>query len=220
MNKPVLGLILGGVLGALDGLTALLSAPEVKPEIMTIVAGSTGKGLLAGLLIGFIARKVNDLTASIVFGVLVAALLALPIALNVDPATGKRYFWEIMIPGSIVGLIVGYATQKYGRAARPVLTGVHLSLPGGRGAQTHSFRDPGRPAGAGDGVLPAGVRLALPEVGGTDALLAGPDRRGGPGNRRRTASPGSIRGRARSTRWTSRTARSSCAGSSRRAAGP
>ena len=65
---------LGGVLGALDGLTALLSAPEVKPEIMTIVAGSTGKGLLAGLLIGFISRKVNDLTASIVFGVLVAAL--------------------------------------------------------------------------------------------------------------------------------------------------
>ena len=68
VNKPVLGLILGGVLGALDGLTALLSAPEVKPEIMTIVAGSTGKGLLAGLLIGFISRKVNDLTASIVSG--------------------------------------------------------------------------------------------------------------------------------------------------------
>jgi hypothetical protein len=52
-----------------------------------------------------------------VFGVLVAALLALPFALGVDPTTGKRYFWEIMIPGSIVGLIVGYATQKYGRPA-------------------------------------------------------------------------------------------------------
>jgi hypothetical protein len=49
--------------------------------------------------------------------VLVAGLLALPFALGVDPTTGKRYFWEIMIPGSIVGLIVGYATQKYGRPA-------------------------------------------------------------------------------------------------------
>lgn len=117
MNKPLLGLILGGALGALDGLTALISAPEVKPQIMTIVAGSTGKGLVAGVLIGLIARKANRMTASVVFGFLVAALIALPFALGVDPATGKRYFWEIMIPGSIVGLIVGYATQKFGRPA-------------------------------------------------------------------------------------------------------
>ena len=89
----------------------------MAPSSGTTWAGSTGKGLVAGLLIGFIARKVNGLTASIVFGILVAALLALPFALGVDPTTGKRYFWEIMIPGSIVGLIVGYATQKYGRAA-------------------------------------------------------------------------------------------------------
>lgn len=115
MNKPWLGLVLGGVLGALDGLTALISAPEVKPQIMTIVAGSTGKGLLAGLLIGLIARRVNQLTAMVVLGVAVAALIALPFALGVDPVTGKRYFWEIMIPGSIVGMIVGYATQRFGR---------------------------------------------------------------------------------------------------------
>jgi hypothetical protein len=117
VNKPVLGLVLGGALGAIDGLTALLSAPEVKPQIMAIVAGSTGKGLLAGLLIGLIARKVNHLTAMIVVGCVIAGLCALPFALGVDPVTGKRYFWEIMIPGSIVGLIVGYATQKYGRPA-------------------------------------------------------------------------------------------------------
>ena len=115
MNKPLLGLVLGGALGALDGLTALISAPEVRPQIMTIVAGSTGKGLVAGVLIGLIARKVNHLTASVALGFVVAALIALPFALGVDPATGKRYFWEIMIPGAIVGLIVGYATQKFGR---------------------------------------------------------------------------------------------------------
>ena len=27
---------------------------------------------------------------------------------------GTHYWWEIMVPGSIVGLIVGYATQVYG----------------------------------------------------------------------------------------------------------
>lgn len=117
MNKPLLGLLLGGALGALDGLTALVSAPEVRPQIMGIIAGSTGKGLLAGLLIGFVARRVNRLTAVVLLGLVISALFALPFALGVDPVTGKRYFWEIMIPGSIVGLIVGYATQKYGRPA-------------------------------------------------------------------------------------------------------
>jgi hypothetical protein len=115
VNKPVLGLVLGGALGALDGMTAMLSAPETKPQIMAIIAGSTGKGLVAGVLIGLIARRVNNLTASVILGFVVAAVIALPFALGVDPATGKRYFWEIMIPGSIVGLIVGYATQKFGR---------------------------------------------------------------------------------------------------------
>jgi hypothetical protein len=47
----------------------------------------------------------------------IAALLALPIALHADPVTGRRYIWEIMIPGSIVGLIVGYATQRFGQPA-------------------------------------------------------------------------------------------------------
>jgi len=28
-----------------------------------------------------------------------------------------KYYFEIMLPGSIVGLIVGYATQKYPRTA-------------------------------------------------------------------------------------------------------
>jgi len=31
------------------------------------------------------------------------------------------YYFEIILPGSIVGMIVGYATQRYGAA--PVTTG-------------------------------------------------------------------------------------------------
>jgi len=117
MNKPVLGLVLGGVLGALDGLTALVSAPEVAPQIVGIVIGSMGKGLVAGLLIGWIARKLHSLPLALLIGLGIGALLALPFALGTDPTTGKRYFWEIMIPGSIVGLMVGYATQKFGQPA-------------------------------------------------------------------------------------------------------
>ena len=26
---------------------------------------------------------------------------------------GKHYYWEIMLPGAVLGMIVGYATQKY-----------------------------------------------------------------------------------------------------------
>jgi hypothetical protein len=28
---------------------------------------------------------------------------------------GRVYFWQIMLPGAAVGLIVGYVTQRYGR---------------------------------------------------------------------------------------------------------
>jgi hypothetical protein len=30
---------------------------------------------------------------------------------------GKHYYWEIILPGSVLGLIVGYATQRYGRGS-------------------------------------------------------------------------------------------------------
>ncbi|MEO7359826.1 MAG: hypothetical protein ABI120_05820 [Gemmatimonadaceae bacterium] len=118
MNKILLGVILGGILGAVDGTSALISAPEVRPEIMTIVLGSTFKGLVAGAVIGWFARRKHNLPMGIVFGLVIGALCALPFALGTDPTTGKVYFWEILIPGSLVGLIVGYATQRYGM--RPV----------------------------------------------------------------------------------------------------
>ena len=108
--------LLGGVLGAIDGLTALISAPEVAPQIMTIVLGSTFKGLVAGILIGLFARKVNNLTKGLIFGGAIGLILAFAIAAMPNP-DGSHYWVEIMLPGTIVGLIVGYATQKYGRPA-------------------------------------------------------------------------------------------------------
>jgi hypothetical protein len=115
MNKILLGLILGTVLGAIDGASAWFT-PEVRVEMATIIAGSTFKGLVAGVLIGLFARKVKSVPLGILFGLAIGALLALGIALMPDAVTGKHYYKEIIIPGSLVGLIVGYATQRYGTA--------------------------------------------------------------------------------------------------------
>jgi hypothetical protein len=115
MNKVLLGLLLGTVLGAIDGGTAWFT-PEVRPEMATIIIGSTFKGLVGGILIGFFSRKVKSLALGVLFGLVVGALLALAIAAMPDAITGKHYYFQIILPGSIVGLIVGYATQKYGAA--------------------------------------------------------------------------------------------------------
>jgi prepilin signal peptidase PulO-like enzyme (type II secretory pathway) len=76
---------------------------------MGIVLGSTFKGLVAGVLIGVFARKAHSLALGVLFGLGVGLLFAFFIA----HMQGKYYF-EITLPGGLVGLIVGYATQKYG----------------------------------------------------------------------------------------------------------
>ena len=111
MNKPLFGLILGGVLGIFDGLTAWFT-PEVRAELLTIVIGSTFKGVLAGVLIGYFAKKVHSLPLGILFGLAVGMFLAFLIA-SMGDANGKHYYFAIMLPGSLVGAIVGYATQKF-----------------------------------------------------------------------------------------------------------
>jgi len=113
MRKPLLGLLVGGILGVFDGLTALVSAPETAPQIVGIVTGSCVKGLVAGLIIGFFARRVRSMRWGILFGFAVGLVLAFLIALAPDEH-GGHYWVEIMLPGSIVGMIVGYATQRYG----------------------------------------------------------------------------------------------------------
>lgn len=115
MNKPVLGLLLGGALGVFDGLSALLSAPETAPMIVSIVIGSTIKGLIVGVLVGWFAKKVSSLPLGILFGFGVGLSFAFVIAVMPDES-GNHYYWQIMLPGSVLGIIVGYATQKYGKA--------------------------------------------------------------------------------------------------------
>ena len=115
MSKPIVGLLLGGILGVFDGLTAYFT-PEARNMLLGIVVGSTIKGLVAGVAIGFFSKKVQSLPLGILFGLGVGLLLAFLVA-AMPSETGKHYYFEIMLPGAIVGAIVGYATQVY-RARR------------------------------------------------------------------------------------------------------
>jgi hypothetical protein len=117
MNKILIGLLFGAVLGAIDGGTAWFT-PEARAGIIGIVIGSTIKGMIAGAAAGWFARKVQNVAAGIVFGLAVGAVLAYGIVL----AQGGKYFFEIMLPGSAVGAICGWATQRYGLPARQNLT--------------------------------------------------------------------------------------------------
>ena len=107
MKKVMFATLLGGLLGIFDGLTALFT-PEVRDQIATIVVGSTFKGLVAGALIGLFARRVQSLVWVLVFGVLVSGFFAYLVA-----AMQGKYYLQIIAPGALVGLIVGYATSRH-----------------------------------------------------------------------------------------------------------
>jgi branched-subunit amino acid transport protein len=111
MSKPVFAMLLGGVLGVFDGLTAWFY-PEVRDQLAGIVVGSTFKGVIAGLIVGLVAQRTQSLAIGIVVGLAAGAVLAALVTI------GTPYFWEIVLPGSVVGAIVGFATFKYRGAPR------------------------------------------------------------------------------------------------------
>jgi branched-subunit amino acid transport protein len=117
VKKLLFATLVGGVLGVFDGLTAWFS-PDVRSQLAGIVVESTVKGLLAGVIIGYFATKVRSLVVGTIFGLLVGAFLAYLILL-MNPGPGHAL--NIMLPGSLVGLIVGYTAQKH----EPALDGNH-----------------------------------------------------------------------------------------------
>lgn len=118
MRRIGLALVLGAVLGAFDGLTAWFT-PDVRNQLGTIVMLSSLKSVFAGLLIGVFAVFVKKRTAVVIFGFAVGLALAYLVAMSPDPKTGQHYYVQIMVPGSLVGLIVGYATARYGGSPAP-----------------------------------------------------------------------------------------------------
>jgi uncharacterized membrane protein SpoIIM required for sporulation len=112
VNKIVIGLLLGLVLGALDGATAWFY-PETHSLIAGIMVGSSIKGMIVGLLSGWFARKVQSTGWGIAVGSFLGLLFAFLVA-AMDATKGKPHYLEIMLPGFIVGAIIGFLTQKVG----------------------------------------------------------------------------------------------------------
>lgn len=89
---------------ALDRLSRAARWPEFEGTRYVPVA-ELGRGGMG---------TVQSLWKGLLFGLAVGAGFAFLIAAMPDPS-GKHYYWEIVLPGSLVGAIVGYATQRYGR---------------------------------------------------------------------------------------------------------
>lgn len=112
MNKIVVGLVLGVVLGAIDGATARFY-PEARSMMTNIMIGSSIKGMVVGLFSGWFARKVQSMPWGIVVGSALGLLFAFLVA-AMDAAKGRPHYLEIMLPGFVVGAIIGFLTQKMG----------------------------------------------------------------------------------------------------------
>ena len=110
------GRVFGLILGAIDGGTAWLY-PETHSMMASIMVGSSIKGMVVGLLSGWFARKVRSTT----WGIVVGAALGLLFAFLVSAMQNDHYL-EIMLPGFVVGAIIGFLTQKMGKP-RPAVKG-------------------------------------------------------------------------------------------------
>jgi hypothetical protein len=108
MKKIPLGLLSGSILGLLDGLSAFM-VPEAAGMMTQIIIGSAGKGLINGLIAGAIARKaISILNVTLLSGL--AGLI-----LSVLSAIPSGAYLEIVAPGTIVGLVTGFITAKWGK---------------------------------------------------------------------------------------------------------
>ena len=117
MKKILLAMILGAALGLMDGASAWFS-PDARDKMGSIVLWSALKDVTAGFLIGVFAVLVRSKLAIAVWGLAVGLGLAFLVAMSPDPDTGKHYYLSIMLPGGLVGLLVGYFTARYGGLAR------------------------------------------------------------------------------------------------------
>jgi hypothetical protein len=113
LSKPVLGLAIGGALGLLDGLSGFLT-PSLAPLMGSVITFSLLKGLVSGLAIGCVSQRLHSMLLGILAGMAIAAMLSLFVILR----AGMGLFWDIMLPGMLLGVIVGFATQKFGKGPK------------------------------------------------------------------------------------------------------
>lgn len=109
ITKPMLGLAVGGILGLLDGLSGFLE-PSLAPLMSSVITFSLLKGLLSGIAIGYFSQRVHSMGAGILAGLVIAGVLSFLVILH----AGMALFWDILLPGMLLGGIVGFATQRFG----------------------------------------------------------------------------------------------------------
>jgi len=112
LNKVLVGVLFGLALGALDGATAWFY-PEVRSMMAGIMVGSSIKGMVVGVLCGWFARRVQSLKWGIVAGAALGLLFAFLVAAT-DTVNGRHPYLEIMMPGFVVGAMIGFLTQRLG----------------------------------------------------------------------------------------------------------
>jgi hypothetical protein len=111
LTKPIVGILVGGILGLFDGLSAWFY-PEAREMMVPIVVGSTVKGFLTGLSAGLVAKWKQSLPLGMLVGAVVGFILSSLVAMG-QPAS----YWEIVLPGMLVGVIAGVICQRWGVAA-------------------------------------------------------------------------------------------------------
>lgn len=112
LSKPMLGLLIGGALGVLDGLSGFFE-PRLAALMTSVITFSLLKGLLSGVAIGAVSQRLHSLPLGILSGVAIATVLSFLVILR----AGMALLWDILLPGMLLGAIVGFSTQRFGRAA-------------------------------------------------------------------------------------------------------
>jgi len=110
LTKPMLGLTVGGTLGLLDGLSGFFE-PSLAPVMTSVITFSLLKGLVAGIAIGYVSQRFHSMLVGILAGIAITAALSLLVILH----AGMALFWDIMLPGMLLGVVVGFTTQKFGK---------------------------------------------------------------------------------------------------------
>ena len=108
MNKMSLALISGVILGLLDGLSAIF-APGAQDMLEVIIISATIKGLINGGIVGVVSRRIDGIGVNVLIGGLVGSVLSVLAALPSGSYT------EIVIPGTIIGLLLGFIVSKWGK---------------------------------------------------------------------------------------------------------
>ncbi len=81
------------------------------PRSSASLSGPPSRASSLAVAAGIFARKVNSVPLGICLGLAVGCLFAFLVAYM-----QHGYYLRIMLPGSIVGMIVGFATQRFGAA--------------------------------------------------------------------------------------------------------